>query len=145
METEFQLLNSRLSNKANSLELAEENIWRIVCDYLNREWTGEINYPGSFNIRDTASEINQLKVAAEAAPNDRQIQKAVAKKIAKWMDVDYDEEALDHSTTTPADRSQHIQAMIMEGYTDNQILEMHPEITPADIDAAKQELLNTGE
>lgn len=92
METEFQLLNSRLSNKANSLELAEENIWRIVSDYLNREWTGEIDYPGSFNIRDTASEINQLKVAAEAAPNDRQIQKAVAKKIAFWMDVEYDEE-----------------------------------------------------
>lgn len=91
METEFQLLNSRLSSKANSLELAEENIWRIVSDYLNRSWTGEITYPGSFNIRDTASEINQLKTAAETAPNDRQIQKAVAKKIADWMDVEYNE------------------------------------------------------
>jgi uncharacterized protein (DUF433 family) len=35
--------------------------------------------------------------------------------------------------------------MIMEGYTDPQILAMHPEITQADIDAAKQQLLNTGE
>jgi len=144
METEFQLLNSRLSSKANSLELAEENIWRIVSDYLNRSWTGEIKYPGSFNIRDTASEINQLKTAAETAPNDRQIQKEVAKKIAEWMDVEYDEE-LTHETTTPANRTAHIQEMIMEGSTDAQILNMHSEIQQADIDVAKQALLTPGE
>ena len=144
METEFQLLNSRLSSKANSLELAEENIWRIVSDYLNRSWTGEIKYPGSFNIRDTASEINQLKTAAETAPNDRQIQKEVAKKIAEWMDVDYDEE-LTHETTTPENRTAHIQEMIMEGFTDAQILNMHSEIQQADIDVAKQALLTPGE
>jgi hypothetical protein len=35
--------------------------------------------------------------------------------------------------------------MIMEGYTDAQMLERHPEITQADIDSAKQQLLNQGE
>lgn len=145
METEFQLLNSRLSNKANSLELAEENIWRIVSDYLNRDWTGKINYPGSFNIRDTASEINQLKTAAEALPNDRQIQKAIAVKIANWMEIDYDEEMQHTTTVAGPERTAHIQEMVMEGITDGQILELHPEISQADIDTAKQALLNQSE
>jgi hypothetical protein len=50
-----------------------------------------------------------------------------------------------HPVTTPATRQAHIQEMIMEGYTDAQMLERHPEITQADIDSAKQQLLNQGE
>jgi predicted outer membrane protein len=33
--------------------------------------------------------------------------------------------------------------MIMDGYTDQQILQIHSEISQADIDAAKQQLLNS--
>jgi hypothetical protein len=50
----------------------------------------------------------------------------------------------EHPTTTPETRSAHIQEMIMEGYTDEQILAIHPEITAADITAAKEQLLNLG-
>jgi uncharacterized protein (DUF433 family) len=32
--------------------------------------------------------------------------------------------------------------MIMEGYEDDEILDIHPEIAQADITAAKQQLLN---
>lgn len=102
METEFQLLNAKLSEKADQLELAEEIIWKFYCDYLGIEWNGTIDYPGSFNIRDTGSEIQQLKTAAEAAPNDKQIQKAVAKQVADWLEVDYDEEYFEpHAMTNP--------------------------------------------
>jgi hypothetical protein len=31
LQTEFQLLNARLSEKADYLENAEEQIWRFVC------------------------------------------------------------------------------------------------------------------
>jgi hypothetical protein len=53
------------------------------------------------------------------------------------------EAEIEHPVTTPQDRSKHIQEMIMEGYTDQQMLDLHPEITQADIDSAKQELLNS--
>ena len=104
METEFQLLNAKLSEKADQLELAEENVWKLFCEYMGLSWTGEVDYPGSFNIRDTGSEIAQLKIAAETAPNDKQIQKAIAKQVAEWMDVDYDETVeafMPHTMTNP--------------------------------------------
>lgn len=91
METEFQLLNAKLAEKADNLELAEEQMWKLFAEYIGVDWQGEIDYPGSFNIRDTGSEINQLRVAAETAPNDKQVQKAIAKRVAEWMDEDYDE------------------------------------------------------
>lgn len=144
METEFQLLNAKLSEKADQLELAEENIWKLFCEYMGYEYNGEIDYPGSFNIRDTGSEIAQLKTAAETAPNDPQIQKAIARQVAEWMDVDYDEE-LQHPTLNANNKVPHIQEMIMEGYTDAQILQLHPELTQDDINGAKQALLNQGE
>jgi hypothetical protein len=48
-----------------------------------------------------------------------------------------------HPVTTVENKSSHIQEMIMEGLTDQQILDLHPEITQADINTAKQELLDS--
>jgi len=67
METEFQLLNAKLSEKASNLELAEEQIWILFGLYQNRKWTGEIEYPNSFNIRDEHREFQQLATAKSAA------------------------------------------------------------------------------
>lgn len=144
METEFSLLNAKLSEKGDSLELAEEQIWQLVCEYMGVDWTGEIEYADSFNIRDSASEIQQLKTAAEAQPNDIKIQRTVAKKIMDWLGEDYEEdEEMEHPETFAGeDRTMHIQQMIMDGYTDAQMLQLHPEISQGDIDAAKQALLN---
>jgi len=64
-------------------------------------------------------------------------------KIMELMSTDQDDlEEMQHPTTTPADRSAHIKEMIMQGYTDQQILQIHSEISQADITAAKQELLD---
>ena len=49
---------------------------------------------------------------------------------------------MEHPTTTPADRSQHIQEMIMEGFTDERMLALHPEITQEDIQTARQLLVD---
>jgi len=67
METEFQLLNARLSEKADNLELAEEQMWQLWFEYQGQQWMGSIDYPGSFNIRDTGKEIEQLKIAKDTA------------------------------------------------------------------------------
>lgn len=91
METEFQLLNARLSEKADNLELAEEQMWNFWCAYMGYAWEGEIEYPGSFNIRDTGKEISQLREAAAASPQDPRVRAAIDMKILDWLDLDEDE------------------------------------------------------
>ena len=59
-EVEFQLLNARLSEQADNIELAEEQLWQIYAAYQGTTWDGEINYPDSFAIRDTQNDLDQL-------------------------------------------------------------------------------------
>jgi hypothetical protein len=91
METEFQLLNARLSEKADNLELAEEQMWDIFYAYLGEQWMGHVDYPGSFNLRDTSKEIEQLQVAANTNPLDLRVKAAIDMKILDWLDLDEDE------------------------------------------------------
>ena len=84
METEFQLLNARLSEKADNLELAEEQMWQLWYEYMGQQWMGSIEYPGSFNIRDTSGEINQLKTAKDTATDPVVIRK-IDEHILEWM------------------------------------------------------------
>jgi hypothetical protein len=67
MEVEFSLLNARLAEKADQLELTEEQLWQLFGMYQGRDWMGSIDYPGSFNIRDTAREFTQLAQAKATA------------------------------------------------------------------------------
>ena len=84
METEFSLLNARLSEKADNLELAEEQMWQIWFAYQGEQWMGEIKYPGSFNIRDTSKEIEQL-VTAKGAATDPVVFRKIDEHILEWM------------------------------------------------------------
>jgi hypothetical protein len=92
METEFQLLNAKLSEKADEIELAEEQIWKLFCEYMGYVWDGYIEYPNNFNVRNIGQEIVQLKMAAEAMPTNPAVQQAVAVKILEWMDLDDEHE-----------------------------------------------------
>ena len=91
METEFQLLNARLSEKADNLELAEEQMWKLWCEYMGYVWEGSIDYPGSFNMRDNSKEIEQLKIASDTNPVDPRVKAAIDMKILDWLDLDEDE------------------------------------------------------
>jgi hypothetical protein len=138
--TEFQLLNARLSSIADNLELCEEMIWQEVCAYLGLEWTGEIDYPDNFALHNIDNELDQLAKMKTLSTNPA-IQTEVDRRIAEILDIETLEAELgvveeDHPTTTPENRSQHIQGMLMEGYTNDEILAIHPEITLADIIAA---------
>lgn len=73
-EQEFQLLNARLSEKADSLELVEEQIWQWFCYYQGQQWSGKIEYPDSFAIRDTHNDIEALVKAKSAATDPRVLQ-----------------------------------------------------------------------
>ena len=98
LETEFQLLNARLSEKADGLELAEEQIWRIYAAYMGREWDGEIEYPDSFNIRDNIHEMTQLKDAKTAA-TDPSVLKVIDAKILELLGEE--EELLPYTDPNP--------------------------------------------
>lgn len=71
METEFQLLDARLSEKADNLELAEEQMWRLYAAYQGYEWDGEVEYPNSFKIKNKAAEVSTLAQAKATATDPR--------------------------------------------------------------------------
>ena len=87
METEFQLLNARLSEKADNTELAEEQLWHLFCDYMGYGWDGKIEYPGSFNMRDTGKEIEQLRIAKDTA-TDPVVLRKIDEQLLEWMGYD---------------------------------------------------------
>ena len=84
METEFQLLNAKLSEKASNMELAEEQIWKLFGLYQGREWMGEIEYPSSFNIRDTQREFSQL-ASAKSAATDPVVLRIIDEQIVELL------------------------------------------------------------
>ena len=89
METEFQLLNARLSEKADNIELAEEQLWKLFCQYMGYTWDGSVEYPGSFNMRDTQKEIDQL-VKAKSAATDPRVLQVIDHEIIELLGEDAD-------------------------------------------------------
>lgn len=145
ISSEFSQLSSKLATYAAQFEHAEEQIWRLWALYQDTTFDGTIEYPRSFSIQDRANDISILKMAKEANIRDQRINDAIDKKIYKVaMEDDMEElgEEMEHPVTTTADRSEHIKEMIMQSYTDQQILQLHSEITQEDINTAKEELLN---
>jgi len=138
LETEFQLLNARLSEKADNLELAEEQIWRIFAAYQGKVWDGEIEYPDNFNIRDDIHEMTQLK-DAKAAASSPEVLALIDQKIMDLLgeDEEYEqgeegeepaeEEFQPHTMTNPltgdtvsvTSQQQHEQ-LLAQGYLEGQ-------------------------
>lgn len=86
-EQEFALLNAKLSEKASNLELVEEQLWELWCEYQGKSWDGEIEYPGSFNIRDTDSEVEKL-VKAKSAATDARVLNLIDHELVEALDED---------------------------------------------------------
>lgn len=71
MEVEFSMLNARLSEKADNLELAEEQMWRLFAQYQGRVWDGKIDYPDNFSVHDKDNDYKRLQMAKGAATDPR--------------------------------------------------------------------------
>nr|BAR20361.1 portal protein [uncultured Mediterranean phage uvMED]BAR38417.1 portal protein [uncultured Mediterranean phage uvMED] len=90
LQTEFELLNARLSEKADNLEIAEEQLFGLYGMFQDTAFDGEINYPDSFNIRDYATDLlfyQQAKAINVPSPT---LGKEIDKEIARAV-VDDDE------------------------------------------------------
>jgi len=90
LQTEFQLLNARLSEKADYLENAEEHIWRLFAKWQNKVFDGEIIYPESFDLRDFASDLDYLQKAKASGVQSETFKKEIDKQIARAV-VDDDD------------------------------------------------------
>jgi len=90
LQTEFELLNARLSEKADNLQLAEEQLFKLYALFQNTEFNGEIDYPNSFNIRDYASDLVYYQQAKSINIGSPTFNKEVDKEIARAV-IDDDE------------------------------------------------------
>lgn len=96
MQTEFQMLNSKLSEKADILELAEEQLWGFYGRWQDITPEIEIQYPDSFDIRDYESELRFLQQAKASGVPSKTFVRGVDKQIADLV-LDDDQLALAHS------------------------------------------------
>ena len=90
LQTEFELLNARLSEKADNLEIAEEQLFRLYAQFQNVEFDGEINYPDSFNIKDYAIDLQFFSMAKAMNIESPTFNKEVDKEIVRSV-LDDDE------------------------------------------------------
>jgi hypothetical protein len=145
-QQEFELLNAKLSEKADNLQLTEESIWQWYAYYQGLNWSGKIDYPDSFAISDTSQEIQQLQMAKNTATDPRVLAK-IDLHILEFLGHEDAEailgevetvstEQLEHpslATLSQSERLAHIQTMLMEGYSNAEILALHPELVLQDI------------
>jgi hypothetical protein len=91
MQTEFQMLNAKLSEKADLLELAEEHIWGYFCNWLGITPDVEVFYPDAFDLRDYEKELIFLQQVRASGVPSTTMQREVDKQIA---DLVLDDEKL---------------------------------------------------
>lgn len=140
LETEMLQLDSKLSEKSKHLQLAEESIWRLFAQWQGIDWDGEVKYPNIFNIKDRNYEMDILKKAADSKPADPNIKQIIDQKLVEIIETDEDKLAelqqpaplkldMQHPPMASVeDLVKHMRDMIKEGYTNEQIMQLHPEM-----------------
>ncbi len=141
ISSEFSQLSSRLATFASQLEHAEEMIWRLYALYEGTVFDGIVEYPRSFSIQDKANDVSLLKMAKESNIGNQFINDEIDKKLYRTimedeaMDIPEQESAqpLQTEMTHPPLENvnalvTHMREMIEQGYTNEQIIELHPEM-----------------
>jgi hypothetical protein len=126
-EVEFQLLNAKLSEQADNIELAEEQLWQLFAEYQGQTWDGEITYPESFSIRDTDNELDQL-LKVYSSVDVPEMKNAVAHEITELLELNLTEypgspddfqhelaEEIDESNKEEAEKQAEIAAIKLLG------------------------------
>ena len=94
MQTEFQMLNAKLSEKADILELAEEQLWELFAEWQDATPDVEVFYPDSFDLRDYDKELIFLQQMRSTGVKSVTLMQEIDKQIA---DLVLDDEALARS------------------------------------------------
>jgi len=85
MQTEFVQLASKLAEKADSLELTEEHIWRLISEYMGYPYEANIDYPHQYNIRDNNADLEFLMKARAAGVTNSEFQEEINKRIVELV------------------------------------------------------------
>lgn len=139
MLVEQKLLTQRLAEKAANLQHAEEKLWGLFGLWEQTPWQGTVEYPTTFDQRDTTITLQNAKLAKEADPQNPKLIQAIDTVIADALIEDDAErqevfqvpskDSVQHRPVTDAqDLVAHLKEMIDTGYTTQEILELHPEI-----------------
>ena len=168
-EADFLVLNARLADKAATLEKVEYKIWDLFFAWQGIEPSEdfEICYETSFSIRDKARDLAQLAQGLSLVDNP--LYQAEAKKAIVEITLEDDEtiEAIQASIVVSEDPDDpgrgamtngethpsageepeqylaHAEQMIRQGYTDAEILAMHPEISASVLDELRHAVEGT--
>jgi len=96
IETEFQILNTLLGEKAAQLEVTENQLFRIFCRWEGVEWQAAgvvVTYPKRFELRDRKADLDFLDKALAVAERigsptlKRELQRQVARVVLERDDV----------------------------------------------------------
>ena len=82
MQTEFQMLNAKLAEKADILELVEEQIFDLFCQWQQVTNDVEVFYPDAFDLRDYDKELVFLQQMRSSGVKSVTLMQEVDKKIA---------------------------------------------------------------
>ena len=95
LKIERELLNVKLAQIADNLEIAEEQIWHHFVHFYDGDahFDGVIDYPDNFDLTDTYTELDFLMKASAAPVSSSQYTTEIAKQIAR-ITVE-DEEMMD--------------------------------------------------
>jgi hypothetical protein len=94
LKLEQDQLHSSLAEKADNLEHAESEIFRLYAKFMDVEFTGSVNYPDKFNIDDVVADLDNLLKASTLRIESETFQKESQKKGARLALQDADEETL---------------------------------------------------
>lgn len=108
LATEFQLLNAQLAAKADELEHAEEQLWRLYAQWQGMDWDGEVKYPDSFNIQDKYNDMNNLKLAKDAAPRSDIVHKVIEQQMLRLLVTEEEYELLKDQVDVEVEQEQPI-------------------------------------
>lgn len=147
IQLERDMLNVKLSDIAGVLERAEKLIWKMWFDWeqIVPDEEFDIYYEKKFDMRDKHQEVALYEKAKSIVPNssfqnyinaetarllieneeDLQI---VIDSMAPKAEIPVDTNMPHPPMLTPGDMVMHMRKMVEQGYSDQQILELHPEI-----------------
>lgn len=153
MITEYAQLDAKLSEKSQNLELCEEQIFDLFAMWMGTNFQGEIQYPRAFHIRDRNMDMDILEKASRTVRDslnaDPSIKALINQKVTETLIKDpfelqqyqikvkpsgpNDQMTLPNQMQHPAvtstqDLVSHMREMIEQGYTNQQIIDLHPEL-----------------
>ena len=85
LQTEFTMLNTRLGDKADSLERLENQIWELfqVWSDYEADDTFLIEYKKKFDLRDEVTDLTNLNAVREMNIQSKTLNNEIEKQIAK--------------------------------------------------------------